>query len=80
MTLPMRALVFAAVAVVAAAAFVALSQGSLFRNAAVTYDRMTTRMPLLADFAVQLRDGPIGDIVDAVLSRPTADQQADWLV
>jgi len=33
-----------------------------------------------ADFAVQLRDGPIGDILDVVLSRPTADPQADWLV
>jgi hypothetical protein len=32
----------------------------------------------LADFAAQLRDGPIGEILDVVLSRHTAPQ-SDWL-
>jgi hypothetical protein len=33
----------------------------------------------LADFAAQLHDGPVGDILNAVLPPHTPHQQADWL-
>jgi hypothetical protein len=59
MTLPMRAMVFAAVAVVAAAAFVALSQGSLFRKAAVTFDPPYPQLNAAGDPILAIYEGRI---------------------